>query len=173
MKNAVILYHQEDADIALRLNDALALMKRQGIIKITGSLDIQPGQDIIKTLQAAEACADVILAVISVDFNLDKLYALIEEHEKHQTCLLVVYSNHVDEALISELSQKGIPIFPSKVKPIKEELNPDKAMSIIAKSIRAHFNKKDVVNKSSPKKNSRRKNLLFLIGARSNLQKDE
>lgn len=168
MKNAVIVFSGHDTEVAERLDKSVSLMEKEGIISSHSSLDVLPGEDMVEKMHQLEAGSDVTIAVLSMDLDLDLLFKLIEEHESHKNCLLIVYANYVDEQLLKVLQQKKVPIFPFK--PITEYQNKDAAYQKIVTSLRQHFDKKQPFASSGKKKS--RSDLLFLIGARRKLPDD-
>lgn len=141
MRNAVIIYADQDADFVLHIEKALSLMKRQGVIKTHSRLNILPGENVINSIKESETAADVTFAVLTSDLDIDTLFDLIAEHEKHEKCLLVIYARSVDEMIIREIEKRGIPITPKPA--INEHDNKDVAYKKIVRRIRTHFTKKD------------------------------
>lgn len=166
MKHVVILFDEKDISVAERLEKALALMQRNGILKTFSSLHIQPGMDVQATVHAYIEQSDVTIIVLSIDLNQDLIFDMIEKHQKEETDLFVVYANYVEDALIDEFRKHQIPITP--IMPIAQHPNKDAAYRKISNAVRNFL--KQPPSTAPPKTSKKR--LLVLLAARRNMQNE-
>ena len=167
MKHAIILFDERDIEVAERMEKALALMQRTGMLKTFSSLHIMPGSNVQATIDEHIQESDVTIIVLSIDLNQDLIFNMIERHHNQETELLVVYANYVEDALIEELQIHKITITP--IMPIGAHSNKDAAYRKISNAVRKFLKQPTPPQTLSA---SKQKRLLVLLAARRNLQTD-
>lgn len=166
MKHVVILFDEQDEQVAERLEKALALMQHRGELKTYSRLHILPGQNVEDTIQAQQSISQVTIAVLSIDLNQDVIFNLIERHRQGETDLFIVYANYVDESLIAEFTRHSIPVTP--LMPIAQYKNADFAYQKITRAIRRHIVQKKPTQVNHKQRRIKQQ-LLILLAARRKL----
>lgn len=167
MKHVVILFDEQDEQVAERLEKALALMQHRGELKTYSRLHILPGQNIEQVITRQQQLSEVSVVVLSIDLNQEVIFNLIERHRKGETDLFIVYANYVDEELINEFTRHRIPVTP--IMPIAQYQNQDFAYQKIARAIRRNLLEKESAQKP---KNLKRKQLIILLAARRKINNE-
>lgn len=161
MKHVVILFDEQDEQVAERLEKALALMQHKAELKTYSRLHILPGQNVEQEIREQSEKSEVSIVVLSIDLNQDVIFNLIERHRKGETDLFIVYANYVDEELINEFTRHRIPVTP--IMPIAQYQNQDFAYQKITRAIRRHI----AEGSTQPKQQKTlKRKLLILLAAR-------
>jgi len=94
--NIFLSYAHEDNDMKIQLDRSLVMLKRSGKINVWSDVEIQPGFEWNESISNALATADIILLLISVDFNnsqyiWDKeLKIALERHERREARVIPI-----------------------------------------------------------------------------------
>lgn len=167
MKHVVILFDEQDEQVAERLEKAMALMQHRGEVKTYSRLHILPGENVLQTIDAQIAKSEVSIIVLSIDLNQDVLFDMIERYKEGLTDLLVVYANYVEDELLNEFYKHKIPVTP--IMPISGYPNKDAAYRKISLAIRKQLG---LQHHTTSVKRAPKKQLLVLLAARRNLQNE-
>lgn len=132
-------YAHEDESMKIQLDKNLIGLKRSDKINVWQDRQILPGMEWNDTIAKELALADIILLLISVDFNnsqyiWDKeLKIAMERHEKNEVRVIPIIIRTCDWA---DMPYAKLQALPTGAKPVTSFANTDEAYTDIAKGIR-------------------------------------
>ena len=137
--NIFLSYSHEDEDMKTQLDRNLIMLRRSDKINVWQDRQIMPGMEWDDTIAKELASADIILLLISVDFNnsqyiWDKeLKVAMERHEKKEARVIPVILRTCEW---SEMPYAKLQALPTGAKPISSFADKDVAYTDVAKGIR-------------------------------------
>ena len=137
--NIFLSYAHEDEEMKTKLDRNLVMLKRSGKIDVWQDRAIQAGDVWDKEIADALAAADIILLLISVDFNnsqyiWDKeLKVALERHEKNEARVIPVILRTCEW---SEMPYAKLQALPTGAQPISSFADTDVAYTDVARGIR-------------------------------------
>ena len=137
--NIFLSYSHEDEDMKTQLDRNLIMLRRSDKINVWQDRQIRPGMEWDDTIAKELASADIILLLISVDFNnsqyiWDKeLKVAMERHEKKEARVIPVILRTCEW---SEMPYAKLQALPTGAKPISSFADKDVAYTDVAKGIR-------------------------------------
>jgi len=132
-------YSHEDEAMKVQLDRNLVMLKRSDKISTWQDRQIMPGMEWDETIVKELATADIILLLISVDFNnsqyiWDKELAVaMERHEKKEARVIPIILRTCEW---SDMPYAKLQALPKNAKPISSFADKDEAYTEVAKSIR-------------------------------------
>jgi hypothetical protein len=132
-------YAHEDEAMKTELDKALVALKKNKKIEVWQDLQILAGQKWDKTIKDELLAADIILLLISVDFNNSRyiweqeLAVAMQRHEKDEARVIPVILRTCDW---QDMPYGELQALPSGAIPVKQFVDPDEAYTDIAKGIR-------------------------------------
>lgn len=133
-------YSHEDEAMKVQLDKNLIMLKRSDKIDVWQDRKIMAGDVWDESIANALAAADIILLLISVDFNnsqyiWDKeLKAALERHERNEARVIPVILRTCEW---SEMPYAKLQALPTGAKPINSFADADVAYTDVAKGIRS------------------------------------
>lgn len=137
--NIFLSYAHEDEAMKIQLDRNLIMLKRSDKINVWQDRQILAGTEWNESIAKELASADIILLLISVDFNnsqyiWDKeLKIAMERHEKNEARVIPVILRTCDW---SEMPYAKLQALPTGAKPISSFADKDEAYTDVAKGIR-------------------------------------
>jgi len=137
--NIFLSYSHEDEDMKTQLDRNLIMLRRSDKINVWQDRQIMPGMEWDDTIARELASADIILLLISVDFNnsqyiWDKeLKVAMERHERKEARVIPVILRTCEW---SEMPYAKLQALPTGAKPISSFPDKDVAYTDVAKGIR-------------------------------------
>jgi TIR domain len=137
--NIFLSYAHADEDMKKELDKNLVMLKRSEMIHVWQDRMIQPGTEWDAAIATELANADIILLLISVDFNnsqyiWDKeLKVAMERHEKNEARVIPVILRTCEW---SEMPYAKLQALPGNATPISSFADKDVAYTEVAKGIR-------------------------------------
>jgi TIR domain len=137
--NIFLSYAHEDEAMKIQLDRNLIMLKRSDKINVWQDRQILPGMEWDDAIAKELASADIILLLISVDFNnsqyiWDKeLKIAMERHEKNEARVIPVILRTCDWG---EMPYAKLQALPTGAKPISSFADKDEAYTDVAKNIR-------------------------------------
>jgi len=137
--NIFLSYSHEDEDMKTQLDRNLIMLRRSDKINVWQDRQIMPGMEWDDTIAKELASADIILLLISVDFNnsqyiWDKeLKVAMERHERKEARVIPVILRTCEW---SEMPYAKLQALPTGAKPISSFPDKDVAYTDVAKGIR-------------------------------------
>lgn len=137
--NVFLSYAHEDEAMKVQLDRNLIMLKRSDKINVWQDRQIMAGAEWDESIATELASADIILLLISVDFNnsqyiWDKeLKIAMERHEKKEARVIPVILRTCDW---SEMPYAKLQALPTGAKPINSFADKDEAYTDVAKGIR-------------------------------------
>ena len=132
-------YSHADEPMKNELDKSLIMLKRSDKIEVWQDRQLQAGTEWDATIRAELAAADIILLLISVDFNnsqyiWDKeLATAMQRHEKGEARVIPVILRTCEW---SEMPYAKLQALPDNAVPVSTFINKDEAYTNIAKKIR-------------------------------------
>lgn len=132
-------YAHEDKAMKNQLNKFLVSLIRSGKIKVWQDRECIPGQEWDETIKTELATADIVLLLISADFNASdyiwekELAISMERHEKGEARVIPIILRSCD---YTDMPYSKLQALPTDAKPVTEFSDPDIAYTEIAKGIR-------------------------------------
>lgn len=132
-------YSHEDEAMKVQLDRNLVMLKRSDKISTWQDRQIMPGMEWDETIVKELATADIILLLISVDFNnsqyiWDKELAVaMERHEKKEARVIPIILRTCEW---SDMPYAKLQALPKNAKPISSFADKDEAYTDVAKGIR-------------------------------------
>jgi hypothetical protein len=140
MLNLFISYAHEDEALKNELDKHLVMLKRSGKINSWSDRKITAGEEWNKAIQDEIAQAQIILLLISVDFNNseyiwnEELAYAMKRHDEGTARIIPVMLRTCEW---SEMPYARLQALPTGARPVSEFLNKDDAFTEIATGIRA------------------------------------
>lgn len=137
--NIFLSYSHEDESMKIQLDKNLIMLKRSDKINVWQDRQIIPGTEWNESISRELEAADIILLLISVDFNnsqyiWDKeLKVAMERHKKNEARVIPVILRTCEW---SEMPYASLQALPTGAKPITSFTNADEAYTDVAKGIR-------------------------------------
>jgi hypothetical protein len=137
--NIFLSYAHEDEAMKIQLDRNLIMLKRSDKINVWQDRQILAGMEWDDAIAKELASADIILLLISVDFNnsqyiWDKeLKIAMERHEKNEARVIPVILRTCDWG---DMPYAKLQALPTGAKPINSFADKDEAYTDVAKSIR-------------------------------------
>lgn len=137
--NIFLSYAHEDEAMKIQLDRNLIMLKRSDKINVWQDRQILAGMEWDDAIAKELASADIILLLISVDFNnsqyiWDKeLKIAMERHEKNEARVIPVILRTCDWG---DMPYAKLQALPTGAKPVNSFADKDEAYTDIAKSIR-------------------------------------
>jgi TIR domain len=137
--NVFLSYAHEDEAMKVQLDKNLIMLKRSDKINVWQDRQIMAGAAWDESIAKELAAADIILLLISVDFNnsqyiWDKeLKIAMERHEKKEARVIPIILRTCEW---SEMPYAKLQALPTGAKPITSFANADEAYTDVAKGIR-------------------------------------
>ncbi len=137
--NIFLSYAHEDEAMKIQLDRNLIMLKRSDKINVWQDRQILAGMEWDDAIAKELASADIILLLISVDFNnsqyiWDKeLKIAMERHEKNEARVIPVILRTCDWG---DMPYAKLQALPTGAKPISSFADKDEAYTDVAKSIR-------------------------------------
>lgn len=137
--NIFLSYAHEDEAMKVQLDKNLIMLKRSDKINVWQDRQIMAGAAWDESIAKELAAADIILLLISVDFNnsqyiWDKeLKIAMDRHEKNEVRVIPVILRTCEW---SEMPYAKLQALPTGAKPITSFANADEAYTDVAKGIR-------------------------------------
>ena len=137
--NIFLSYAHEDEAMKIQLDRNLIMLKRSDKINVWQDRQIMAGQEWDDSIAKELASADIILLLISVDFNnsqyiWDKeLKIAMERHEKNEARVIPVILRTCDWG---DMPYAKLQALPTGAKPISSFADKDEAYTDAAKGIR-------------------------------------
>ncbi len=138
--NIFLSYAHEDEAMKIQLDKNLIGLKKSNKVDVWQDRVIMAGDVWNEEINNALATADIILLLISVDFNnsqyiWDKeLKVALERHEKNEARVIPVILRTCDW---SDMPYAKLQALPTAAKPISSFTNADEAYTDVAKGIRS------------------------------------
>ena len=132
-------YAHEDEAMKTELDKALVALKRNEKIDVWQDHQLLAGQEWDKGIKDELLAADIILLLISVDFNNSRyiwdkeLAVAMQRHEKDEARVIPVILRSCDW---HDMPYGKLQALPSGAKPVKQFADPDEAYTDIAIGIR-------------------------------------
>jgi TIR domain len=136
--NIFISYAHADEDLKKELDKYLKVLKRSSKIQSWNDRDLIPGQEYDAEIMSALGNANVILLLISIDFNSSdfiwdkELAAAMKRHEEGTAHVVPVILRRCDW---SKMPYAKLQALPRNARPVTEYDNRDEAFTEIAKGI--------------------------------------
>ena len=133
-----ISYAHEDEDIKTQLDKGLISLKKSNKVEVWQDREIIAGKEWDQAIKAELEAADIILLLISVDFNnsqyiWDKELAVaLQKHEKDTARVIPIIARECDW---SEMPYAKLQALPKDAIPISKFADRDEAYTQIAKAI--------------------------------------
>ncbi len=137
--NIFLSYAHEDEAMKIQLDKNLIMLKRSDKINVWQDRQILPGTEWDESIAKELAAADIILLLISVDFNnsqyiWDKeLKIAMERHERNEARVIPIILRTCEWG---EMPYAKLQALPTGAKPITGFANDDEAYTDVAKGIR-------------------------------------
>jgi hypothetical protein len=134
-----VSYAHEDEAMKTELDKALVALKRNKKIDVWQDHQLLAGQEWDKGIKDELLAADIILLLISVDFNNSRyiweqeLAVAMQRHEKDEARVIPVILRTCDW---HDMPYGKLQALPSGAKPVKQFADPDEAYTDIAIGIR-------------------------------------
>src|SRR5687768_13608450 len=132
-------YAHEDEEMKNQLDKFLVNLKRSGSIEVWQDRELFAGDEWDKSIKNELATADIILLLISVDFNASnyiwnkELAIAMQRHENGEARVIpIIFRNCV----WTDMPYAKLQALPVNGKPVSEYIDKDKAYTEIAKEIR-------------------------------------
>ncbi|MDQ6843849.1 MAG: toll/interleukin-1 receptor domain-containing protein [Bacteroidota bacterium] len=138
--NIFISYAHADEDLKKELDKYLKVLKRSSKIQSWNDRDLIPGQEWDTEIMAALSRANIILLLISIDFNSSdfiwdkELASAMKRHEEGTAHVVPVILRKCDW---SKMPYAKLQALPRNAKPVTEYPNRDEAFTEIAQGIEA------------------------------------
>jgi hypothetical protein len=132
-------YAHEDEAMKTELDKALIALKKNEKIEVWQDRQLLAGQEWDKTIKDELLAADIILLLISVDFNNSRyiwekeLTLAMQRHERGEARVIPVILRTCDW---HDMPYGKLQALPTGSKPVKQFTDPDEAYTDIAKGIR-------------------------------------
>ncbi len=136
--NIFISYAHVDEDLKKELDKYLKVLKRSSKIQSWNDRDLIPGQEWDAEIMAALSRANIILLLISIDFNSSdfiwdkELASAMKRHEEGTAHVVPVILRKCDW---SKMPYAKLQALPRNAKPVTEYDNKDEAFTEIAQGI--------------------------------------
>ena len=136
--NIFISYAHADEDLKKELDKYLKVLKRSSKIQSWNDRDLIPGQEYDAEIMSALGRANVILLLISIDFNSSdfiwdkELAAAMKRHEEGTAHVVPVILRRCDW---SKMPYAKLQALPRNARPVTEYDNRDEAFTEIAEGI--------------------------------------
>lgn len=137
--NIFLSYSHEDEPMKVQLDKNLIMLKRSEKVNVWQDRKIEPGTVWDESITRELEAADIILLLISVDFNnsqyiWDKeLKIAMDRHERNEARVIPVILRTCEW---SEMPYAKLQALPTGAKPITSFTNTDEAYTDVAKGIR-------------------------------------
>lgn len=137
--NIFLSYAHEDEAMKIQLDKNLIMLKRSEKINVWQDRKIMAGTEWDESISKELAAADIILLLVSVDFNSSQyiwekeLKVAMERHEKKEARVIPVILRTCDWG---EMPYAKLQALPTGAKPISSFDNADEAYTDVAKGIR-------------------------------------
>ncbi len=134
-----ISYAHTDEDLKTELDKHLVLLQRSNKIDVWQDRKIMPGTEWDATILAELAAADIIILLVSVDFNASsyiwekELKIAMERHEAGTARVIPIIARTCDW---TEMPYAKLQALPTGAKPITSYDNKDEAYTDVAKNVR-------------------------------------
>jgi hypothetical protein len=138
--NIFLSYAHEDEAMKIQLDKNLIMLKRSGKINVWQDRQIVPGSEWDESIAKELAAADIILLLISVDFNTSQyiwdkeLKTAMERHQKGDARVIPIILRTCEW---SEMPYAKLQALPAGAKPISGFTDTDAAYTDVAKGIRS------------------------------------
>lgn len=132
-------YAHEDEAMKTELDKALVALKKNEKIEVWQDHQLLAGQEWDKSIKEELLTADIILLLISVDFNNSRyiwekeLAVAMQRHENNEARVIPVILRLCDW---NDMPYGKLQALPTGARPVKQFADPDEAYTNIAKGIR-------------------------------------
>ncbi len=133
-------YAHEDEAMKKQLDKFLINLKRSGAIEVWNDRNLLAGSEWNEEILKELHLADIILLLVSVDFNASsyiweqELKIAMERHEKGEARVIPIILRPCEW---TDMPYSKLQALPTNAKPVADFTNTDEAYTQIAKSIRA------------------------------------
>jgi len=137
--NLFISYSHADEDLKNELDKHLIMLKRSGKIEVWNDRQLVPGQEWDDEIKKELAAADIILLLISADFNNSdyiwnkELSSALKRHEENTACVVPIILRKCEW---QEMPYAKLQALPKGARPVTEFSDQDDAFTDIAAGIR-------------------------------------
>jgi TIR domain-containing protein len=132
-------YAHEDEEMKNQLDKFLVNLKRSGSIEVWQDRELLAGAEWDESIKNELAAADIILLLISVDFNASnyiwnkELAIAMQRHENGEARVIPIILRNCEW---TDMPYAKLQALPANGKPVSEYTDKDKAYTEIAKEIR-------------------------------------
>ena len=137
--NLFISYSHADEELKNELDKHLIMLKRSGKIEVWNDRQLIPGQEWDDEIKKELAAADIILLLISADFNNSdyiwnkELSSALKRHEENTACVVPIILRKCEW---QEMPYAKLQALPKGARPVTEFSDKDDAFTDVAAGIR-------------------------------------